>query len=388
MYAPGYVPAWEGEDTPNGPVAAEFNVENPNWKWPQPGGLGTPAVISYSFSNLLDGGMQGVSRTDLRRAVTEALSVWANHAPLDFVEIDDAGPGVSDNSYSASGTPNLRFGHHRIDGPSGTLAHAYFPTSTTSGIAGDLHFDDGETWSIGAASGTVDFLEVCTHELGHALGLGHESPPPDAIMNPFYAARYTGFGSAYLFIDDINGIRALYVTGATSSPSGCLVEGLMKQARGLGLNWSRQFLGKVGQPDKVLASLRAFRDQVLLKSPAGRELVELYYANGDDVLARIVAHPSLLAEGLELAAEFSRAAPLGKQADEWTMTVSFDVFERTRGWLDRVERLVDDETRIRLQRGRTLIEEHAMPADDGFVTIDCRFGNESPRPTQRVVLAR
>jgi hypothetical protein len=162
----------------------------------------------------------------------------------------------------------------------------------------------------------------------------------------------------------------------------------MKQAGRLGLNWSRQFLGKVGQPDKVLASLRAFRDQVLLKSPAGRELVELYYANGEDVLTQIVAHPALLAEGLELAAEFSRAAPTGQRADEWTMTVSFDVFERTRGWLDRVERLVDDETRIRLQRGRTLIEEQAIPTDDGFVTIDCRFGNESPRPAQRVVLAR
>lgn len=387
MYAPGYTPAWDGEDTPNGPGPADFTVENPNWKWPQPGGLGTPAVISYSYSNLLDGGMQGVSTTQLRLAVEEALDLWANYAPLQFIEASDSGPEVNDNSYNASGHPQLRFGHHEFDGPSGTLAHAYFPTSPTSGIAGDLHFDEDENWSIGRSSGRTDFLEVCTHEIGHALGLGHENPPPDAIMNPFYGGRYTGFGTAFLFNDDISGIEAIYITGVTPPPSDCLVEGLMKQGRRLGLNWGRQFLGKVGQSDKVLASLRSFRDQVLTKSPAGRELAELYYANGDDVLTKIIAHPALLAEGLELAAEFSRAAPAGQRTDEWTMTVSFDVFERTRGWLDRIERLVDDETRTHLQRGRTLIEEHAKPTDDGFVTINCRFGKGDPRQAQRVVLA-
>src|SRR5688572_21297149 len=37
MYAPGHRPRRNGEDTPNIGNADEYAVQNPNWKWPQPG---------------------------------------------------------------------------------------------------------------------------------------------------------------------------------------------------------------------------------------------------------------------------------------------------------------------------------------------------------------
>ena len=83
------------------------------------------------------------------------------------------------------------------DGGAGTntLAHAYYPPPNGDGLAGDGHFDNGNTWDVSPSGGAIDLLEVAVHELGHSLGLGHEPAPPsgqNAIMNPIYAARFSG----------------------------------------------------------------------------------------------------------------------------------------------------------------------------------------------------
>jgi len=188
------------------------------WKWSQPGGLGTPVTITYSYSNLLDGGLRGGLTADqLRAAVEEALGLWAQVAPLNFVEMVDNGPAVSDGSYFGSGYPQIRIGHEYIDGSTGAnvLAHAWFPTG--GGLAGDVHLDNANTWKLGP-NGGIDVIEVLAHELGHALGLDHQpTSGASAIMNPYYGGRFTtGLGSSYLLEDDIAGIRAIYGFGTGS----------------------------------------------------------------------------------------------------------------------------------------------------------------------------
>ena len=65
--------------------------------WPQPGGKGTDVVITYSFSNLFDGGFNTtLPATDLREATAAALAVWSRYAPLNFFEVPDAGPATGD----------------------------------------------------------------------------------------------------------------------------------------------------------------------------------------------------------------------------------------------------------------------------------------------------
>ena len=158
-------------------------------KWSQPGGLGNVVNITYSYSNLLDGSIVGISNSDIKTAIEEAFGVWSSVAPLNFTEVEDS-----------SGNSQIRIGQEYIDGRSGTLAFAYFPTN------GDIRFDNGENWNRSL------FLETAVHEIGHSLGLDHESGT-SAIMNPTIQNRYNGLGTAFLYQDDINGIRSIYGSG-------------------------------------------------------------------------------------------------------------------------------------------------------------------------------
>ncbi|WP_111765745.1 matrixin family metalloprotease [Nakamurella deserti] len=154
----------------------------------------TSHQVSYHFN----GFSPDLSQADQRAALRGAFDRWAAVCPLDFTE----NPVTGDiriswvNGDHGDGSP--------FDGPSGVLAHCFYPPPNGGDIAGDCHFDDAETWSVSTPPTGIDLPTVALHELGHGLGLNH-SADPDAVMYAYY-----GGPRRELRADDIAGIRSIY----------------------------------------------------------------------------------------------------------------------------------------------------------------------------------
>uniref|UniRef100_A0A671KP94 interstitial collagenase n=1 Tax=Sinocyclocheilus anshuiensis TaxID=1608454 RepID=A0A671KP94_9TELE len=139
-----------------------------------------------------------LSKAEVDESMEKALQVWAKVTPLKFTRINRGTADIMISFGTRDHGDGLLF-----DGPQGTLAHAFAPGS---GIGGDAHFDDDESFTFRSSRGHVLFL-VAAHEFGHSLGLSH-SNVPGALMFPTYT--FTDPDRSPLSSDDIEGIQSLY----------------------------------------------------------------------------------------------------------------------------------------------------------------------------------
>jgi len=186
-------------------------------------------TVTYSFMNGGVGGFDieggtpgtGVAITSLptfsscfMTEITGAFAAWSAIANIQFTEVPDGGQPFN----AAGGTGDIRIVAHVFDGPSNVLAHAYFPPPNGTSAAGDVHFDVGENWSCTSGTGGIDLGVVAVHEIGHSIGLNHETrfafPGRPAVMNPFYNPSVA---SAPLG-DDVNGAENIYGSAVGNSP--------------------------------------------------------------------------------------------------------------------------------------------------------------------------
>lgn len=189
--------------------------------WPQPDGAGSSITLTYSFSNLFDGGIVDESGSPLATelmndAFTQALTDYTSFLPINFIEIADAGPLPETGQYDPAGLADIRIGYvPHIDDAN---AYAYFPIETeTNGLAGDIVFN-GDRFGLGWTP--IWFYVVAQHELGHSLGMGHyldEDPPASQSFSSEVLEESSYNGPIFPINEEsIQALQAVYGAGVGS----------------------------------------------------------------------------------------------------------------------------------------------------------------------------
>jgi hypothetical protein len=86
---------------------------------------------------------------------------------------------------------------YAVAGEKRALAHAYYPIEELEeDYQGDIHFNDDVEWQIAPLNGPFDLATVAAHEIGHALGLGHNLTDKNSIMYEDYTVPFSDVSDA------------------------------------------------------------------------------------------------------------------------------------------------------------------------------------------------
>tara|TARA_E500000305_G_scaffold40171_1_gene30730 strand:- start:2112 stop:3125 length:1014 start_codon:yes stop_codon:yes gene_type:complete len=157
------------------------------------GGTVTYSFASLNFSNQFADFDSFITEEAFQTDITSAFAAWEDVANVQFKLVPD------------SSVVDIRVGWGNLDGEGGTLGAAIVPSSgPLDGVI--VRLDRDENWFTGgnSPSSQTDFLYVATHEIGHAIGIGH-TPVTSALMNEFYNSDVPGLQD-----DDIAAAEAIY----------------------------------------------------------------------------------------------------------------------------------------------------------------------------------
>jgi len=193
--------ACAGALTTNGATVQSIPTYGEGWDGP---GLGS-ADLTYVFTKMTAQLPPGAAQAEIERA----MAVWSQAVNITWHQGTNATGSKTVNILWATGDHGDGY---PFDAAGTILAHTFYPAPPNpEPIAGDMHFDDTDSWHIGT---NTDLFSVALHELGHALGLGH-TDDPSAVMYPYYHMV------TELSALDIATVQTLYAaqTSTTSTPA-------------------------------------------------------------------------------------------------------------------------------------------------------------------------
>ncbi len=161
--------------------------------------------VSYYVNS--DGVTSGVDRQSARLTIVSAFNTIDN-------EEHPSGTFFTRTLDPSNAKIKVRWG--AIDGSGGALARTTvsYNSATKVIVKADIVFDTGDKWFIsstwscaGIAGSPFDIRNVATHEIGHAIGLGHVS---DTKLTMYGSATQGETLKRSLGIGDQKGIDALY----------------------------------------------------------------------------------------------------------------------------------------------------------------------------------
>jgi hypothetical protein len=268
-------------------------------KWP---------VTSATFFINASGGPGGSDQ-----AIQAAMTTWTNVTTSNFSFA--YGGATSSTAYGVNDGKNMICFGSIGDGT--TIALNTFWASISQGtmVDSDIKFNTGDFSfaTDGSPAPYYDVQSIALHELGHALSLDDLYDDADSTKVMY------GFGSPgqvkrVLAQDDKDGITYLYpvggatttttttgggtttTTGGTTTVSMPVTSStrttIISDPDSYGMCPGAMALGK---DNPELENLRAFRDNTLAKSAAGRRITQMYYDNAESINAAFERSPALRA---------------------------------------------------------------------------------------------
>jgi matrixin len=162
-------------------MADDFSLVGAKWGSPELGTAG--GTVTWAVDD-------SISQADLQ-SINAAFAEWAEVANIQFEQV------------SSTAVSDIDFSEGAIDGASNVLGVASYSYSGGQLQNADIEFDSADNLS------GSELTLVATHEIGHAIGLGHFNDEP-AVMNSTANFDLTGLSQS-----DIDGIVALYGANTT-----------------------------------------------------------------------------------------------------------------------------------------------------------------------------